>query len=508
MKILLFTFLILGTFILYILTVRGIYGNPKPSDIKNNLDQAAKPLELSPERGRFALIMSLVENQSFSISQELADAVYPDVGYYMGRFYIFFAPGISLMAVPLYILGSYFNLSQVFSFYLSSLFAMLCVIFIYNIARNIIHLPPYASLFASLIYAFGSISWSYAITLYQHQASTFFILSSFYAAWYFREEKRLSFIACLYVWFAYGIAIFLDYPNALLFIPVMVYFLISAFKVDSLGGKLRVAFKPTILITSTIFIVICIVHGYINQVNFGSWKHVAGGLVGYKTIKEQQLLSGNGQAAIKKLEKEKNPIHFFSEEKFPNGFYTLTASIDRGIVLYSPIFLIAIFGIFASLKRMNRETATLLGIILVNLFLYSSWADPWGGWAYGPRYLIPAMSILSIFVSIWISQKRHSLLRKLFVFLLFAYSEAIALLGALTTNAVPPKVEAGYLHMKYNFLHNINFLLDGRSGSFIYNQYASHYMTLIEYFLLIYGVIFIISIVILFILPKVEKYEH
>lgn len=505
----LFISLILGTLLLYALTVRGIYGNPKASDIKNNLDQATKPLELSPERGRFALTMSLVEDQSFALTQEVADAVYPDVGYYMGRFYIYFTPGISIMAMPLYMLGSHYNLSQVFSFYLSSIFATLSAIFIYIISKRIMHLPTWASLFASLAYAFGSISWSYAITLYQHQATTFFILSAFFAAWYFRGEKRFNFLACLYVWFAYGISILVDYSNAFLFIPVIVYFLLSAFKVRSLSGKVRIAFKPAILISSVIFVLISIGHGYFNHVNFGSWKRLSGGLVGYKTIREEKLFTeAGGQATIKKLEEEKNPVRFFSEQRFPRGLYTLTASIDRGIVLYSPIFLIAIFGIFASLKRASGETATLVGILSVILFLYSSWGDPWGGWAYGPRYLIPAMAVLSMFVSMWISQKRHSILRRLLALILFAYSAAIALLGALTTNAVPPKIEADYLHMKYNFLHNIDFLLANRSGSFIFNQYISHGMTLTEYFLLIYSVIVIVSIIFLFIVPKFEHHEH
>ena len=48
----------------YILTLRGVYGNIKGSEIKNNLDQGAKPFELSPERGRFILTLSLAESNS------------------------------------------------------------------------------------------------------------------------------------------------------------------------------------------------------------------------------------------------------------------------------------------------------------------------------------------------------------------------------------------------------------------------------------------------------------
>src|SRR3989344_222873 len=97
----------------YILTLRGVYGNIKGSEIKNNLDQGAKPFELSPERGRFILTLSLAESNSFALTKELADAAYPDVGYYQGRFYIYFPPGVSLLALPFYHLGKQYNLSQV-----------------------------------------------------------------------------------------------------------------------------------------------------------------------------------------------------------------------------------------------------------------------------------------------------------------------------------------------------------------------------------------------------------
>src|SRR3989304_6408911 len=103
--------------VLYSLTLRGIYGNPQGTSIKNNLDQATKPLELSPERGRFILTMSLAENNSISLSRELADSADPDVGYHEGRFYIFFPPGISILALPFYNLGKSYNLSQVGSFF-------------------------------------------------------------------------------------------------------------------------------------------------------------------------------------------------------------------------------------------------------------------------------------------------------------------------------------------------------------------------------------------------------
>src|SRR6185312_3321642 len=100
----------------YLSTIKGVYGNVTAGSIKNNLDQATKPLELSPERGRFLLTQNLSLHNSFALSQSQADAAMPDVGYYKGRFYVFFAPGISLYVLPFYNLGLMFNLNQLFAF--------------------------------------------------------------------------------------------------------------------------------------------------------------------------------------------------------------------------------------------------------------------------------------------------------------------------------------------------------------------------------------------------------
>src|SRR5438105_2097142 len=98
---------------LYTLTLKGVYGNPPATSIKNNLDKTSRPFELSPERDRYILILSLAENRSFALSKTLADAAYPDDGYYNGRFYIYFAPGISLFALPFYFIGEIFHVAQV-----------------------------------------------------------------------------------------------------------------------------------------------------------------------------------------------------------------------------------------------------------------------------------------------------------------------------------------------------------------------------------------------------------
>lgn len=505
---LLVAFLVLSLFI-YLSTIRGVWGNPAPEDFKNNLDQTTKPLELSPERGRYALVMSLVENHSFALSKTLTIATYPDVATALnGKNYIYFGPSVSIMAIPFYILGKHFNLAQVFTFSLSSIFAMLNILIIYKIGKNILKLPFWASLFAGLVFAFGSTAWDYAITLYQHHVTTFLILSSFYAVWNYKKNTKLSNLYACWPWLAYAISITVDYPNALLMLPVMVYFFLSSFGITKIKDALKISFRPALIFASTVFITVMILFATYNQVNFGSWKTLSGSLTGVKSTDEKQLTAEQKSTAdLQSIQNRKNPITFFTEQQFPVGLNTLTFSPDRGLFLYSPIFALAVFGILGALRRINLEKATLIATVLLLVFLYSSWGDPWGGWAFGPRYLIPALAILSLFISSWLTGAKYNLARKISAFLLFAYSAAVTLLGALTTNAVPPKSEADLLHTHYNFLFNYPYLLDNRSSSFIFNDFLSQTISLTWFYSAIFLVLLTICAFILFVLPKFKSYD-
>lgn len=498
-------FILLISATLYGLTLRGVAGDPQASDVKGNLDQATKPFELSPERGRYAHVASLVESGSYALSKEWGEAVYPDVGWYNGKFYSFFAPGISYMAVPFYELGKHYGLAQVATFSFISFVSILALLCIYAISRNILRLPIWACILAAIIFAFGSTAWSYAVTLYQHHLTVFFILSSFYAVWKYKQQNALSWAWGAWVWMAYALAITIDYPNTLLLMPVMVYFLASAIKIKNGERNILFGIRTSFLVTAIFFVLITGLHLYHNQREFGSWKRLSGSLVDYKTIKEKQW-DGLSQSEITQKiavtqEKKGNVAGFFSEDRLPNSFGTLVFSKDRGLLFYGPIFLLGIIGIIILLKIVNLEIGTLIALVCANIFLYSSWGDPWGGWAFGTRYLIPSMSILAMFAAYWISRPKWGVARKLLALLLFAYSSAVALLGALTTNAIPPRVEADYLHTGYNYFLNLKYLNDNRSGSFIYNTYVHQFMSLREYFLLIYITVLVLVIVLLFIVP-------
>ena len=498
-------FLIILSTTLYTLTLRGISGNPDINTVKAEYEGTTNPLELSPERGRFAHVLALGEYGRYDLDQRLGELAYPDVGYSDGKFYSFFAPGISYMATPFYLWGKQYELAQVFTFAFVSLISILAIIFIFKTAREVLKLPLWASVLAPIIFAFGSSAWSYSGTLYQHHLTVFFIISGFYAAWRYKQNTKLSWIWGFFVWANYALAITIDYPNVVLMLPIMAYFLISAFSAEENSSSIKINFRLSIIATALLFAVITGGHLYFNKTNFGGWTKLSGTLTSYKTIIEKNLnpQNLNFETVLKNTVKEKSATGFFSEYKIVRGFNTLMFASDRGLFYFAPIFILGVFGFIRAFRReTNIELLTLLGIVIVNIFLYSSWGDPWGGWAYGPRYLILSMSVLSIFTAYFLSIGGKLLVKKLIALPLFLYSSAIGLLGALTTNAVPSSIEAIGLGSESNFFFNISFIENGQTSSFLYKTYLKNYLPLNDYYLYILSFVFILFIYLIFIMPK------
>lgn len=488
---------------LYGLTLRGMPGNPVEAELKAKWEGNTNPMELSPERGRFAHVIALADHGKYALDQQLADFVYPDVGYWDGRFYSFFAPGLSYMAEPFYDFGKAHQLAQVATFALVSLFAIAALVMLFVVARDVFKMPRWAALASALIFGFGCTSWSYAITLYQHLPTVFFILSSFYAVWRYRQRGRLSWAWGVWVWLAYALAISIDYPNAFFMLPIMVYFVIAAVQVHRNAVKAMLSIRWSLALTSVAFMVVTGLHFYHNQIEFGSWHRISSSLPGYKTVQEDNILaSDNSDAQLEAIAQKKAPLSFFSEQRIPRSIWQLLFSTDRGLFFYAPIFALAVIAIATVAGSLTLEMAILLSVVACNLFLYGSWGDPWGGWAYGPRYLIPSMSILSLFIGIWVSRGR-TFLKRISVLVLFIYSAAVGLLGALTGNAIPPDVEAVGLNAPDNMIQNIRWMHENFSGSYVYRTYLAQHIPLEHLYLWVLGGLVYLMILLLFVMPLI-----
>jgi hypothetical protein len=107
-------------------------------------------------------------------------------------------------------------------------------------------------------------------------------------------------------------------------------------------------------------------------------------------------------------------------------------SPGKSLFLFSPILLAALFGIPALLRR-DRATALLsLAVVVAYPLLYAGWFMWWGGWSWGPRFLVPVLPFLCLFLAPvldWALQSSRGWARALLIVLALA-SVGVQVLGA------------------------------------------------------------------------------
>lgn len=487
----LFIFIFCSTILF--LTFKGLPGNPGESDLLQNRWRDDGPFELSPERGRFALTYSIVEKRSFHFSTNIARFIFPDVAYKDGRYVSLFAPGVSYLLIPGYLAGRMFGYSQAGSFLEIALFAILNVLLI-NLILGRLNTGRIPSLISSFVFLFATPAFAYAGSLYQHHISTFIILLGLFLA-----LRSNSIKSTILIFMLYGLSFVVDYPNLILMMPVAIYSLGKSFFLskDRAVTRLSVDFKKIFLVVSFLAPLTFLV--WFNVASYNTPFTLSGSQDAVASIKEDgnpilhaDLIRERGL----EIDIKKDVVGYFNTDQIIKGLFTHLFSPDRGAIIFTPIIFLGFLG----LKKMTTENSTqlqlILGIISMNVILYSMWSDPWGGWAFGSRYLIPSYAMLSILIGASIQKYGKNLLFIVSFLILAIYSVSVNALGILTTSANPPKEEALYLNnklgnpIKYTLERNVDFLTKSGLKSFSYNKFFSGSIDPNEYYI---GIVFLIS---------------
>lgn len=502
-KLFLVFFIIFCTLILG-LSLRGLPGNPTSQDLNTPKWEDNGPFELSPERGRFALIYSVWEDRSFLYSEQIGQFSKPDVAVSQGRFVSLFAPGVSFISLPGYILGRYFNLSQVGSYAFIAIFAILNGLLIRVVSIKL-GANSLAATIGVLAFLFASPAFAYGVNLYQHHISTFLILLGIYALTHFNNSWSL-----LLVFFLCGAALPIDNPNLVFVAPLSFYAAGRTFTVYQQQGKLNIKLSLQRLATILIVILPIIFFLWFNKMSYGNSLQLSGTLQTSKSIEAKsnnQSISG----LQSQTKKEKTAVGFFQTRFLLNGFYTQFFSPDRGMLIFTPVMLFGFLGLFLSCQRKVKFLSLFVLILGTNVLLYSMWGDPYGGWAFGSRYLIPSYAILAIFIGLFLTYlKKYWLILTAF-FVIFVYSVAVNTLGAITTSTNPPKVEIASLEKitgkkeRFSFDRNFEYLMNTGSKSFIYQAVIYKYLTAWQFYYILTFLISFFGLAVLINLHRVEE---
>src|SRR3989344_5546646 len=371
--------LVLFCAVVLALGLRGLPGNPTAEELNSLQWNDQGPLELSPERGRFALLYSVVENNSLQFSLPIARFTTPDLGLSPdGQYVSLFAPAVSFIAIPGYVIGKYFGASQVGAFAVIALFAIFNVLLIRAIAIRL-GTDKIAAAIGALTFLFATPAFAYAVTLYQHHISLFIILLSVYILMRWNNFWSLS-----AVWFLLALSAAVDNPNVIFMVPIGLYAAAKMFIINKELAKINIRFRKKALVALIGALVPVILFLWFNQASHGDFLKLSGTLPSVKAIDAfgspmTPPLADNPSKAFDPVQKGKSAIGFFQTRNLLNGFYIHLLSPDRGIVFYAPVILLGLLG-FLFLLSANKTAGNILITVGGAVFLlYSMWGDPWGG---------------------------------------------------------------------------------------------------------------------------------
>ncbi|MCR4325003.1 MAG: glycosyltransferase family 39 protein [Candidatus Curtissbacteria bacterium] len=502
-KIAVFLLVFIASASLLILGIKGKSGDPVfyQSEVQTDKNIGG-PFESSSSNSRFALVESIAKERTFFFNEERAYFAAPDLVSYNGTFFSIFTPGVSFLGVPLYLLGAKIGFAQLATYSLNIIAGLLNIFLVYKLSRKL-GAGAYSSLFSGTAFVFATHALVYAFTLSQHHISTALILFAILNA----IGKR-TLVKDITLGAAFGLGILMDIPNVFMMAPVILYAFSRSIKVEDLGEKTKLVVKLTVLSFLIGVIPFLATFSWYNYKLTGSYLKI-GQLIGRSDfpVKEENkatLVIDQESSELRLLEVPFNP------RRMLEGLPLLIASNERGILFYSPITAFGIAGLILAVKSKNQQqkTASTLAssVIFSNLLIYGMFGDPWGGWSFGPRYLVPTAAILCAGIGPIIERFKRKIIFLILLALITTYSIFVNTLGALTSTQVPPKVEAQALQnpIPHTYIYNWHLTENKFSGSLIYNLYFSNIIPA-QIYLLLFSSLSLFFMVLIFSAAYKEK---
>ncbi len=439
--------------------------------------------------------ISLVEQQTFVINDyvsEICKETGCDHALYKGNYYSGFAPGLSIIAIPFYLIfypfleyfledGMFGNtktelkligLNIIVTIFISSLLSALTSILVYRLSSNFTQNEK-TRLLVTFLFAFSTIYFLYSTGYYARIIAAFFSIFAFYKLINIKkiylENKEISNKDLFITGLSSSIAITMDYPHVLISLVLFLY-LLSFLREKKIfyyvaGGILPVA-------------LILIYHYAIFENLFATPEHLRANMSNYEA-----LVRGIGGFSYPSLEK----------------LYLYSFSPERGMFFFAPIFLLSLYGIYLGFKKHKAEMLAIFFSFLLTYLLYSSNVWPWFfDGSFGPRYLLVTFPYLILPLNIAIEKTN-----KILTYVLIAISSVISLLGAMFDRT-----------SLWTYSYDVkNPIFNSFIPLFLDRGFANYTLNIIDYKIvnipgILINIIFLMELLILFfIIRKIWRYK-
>ncbi len=211
----------------------------------------------------------------------------------------------------------------------------------------------------SMAFGLGTSAWPYAKTFFGEPLAALCLLASFYLLVRGRQ-RRLSLERGAFAGLLFGLAVSSRAANLALAPGFIAYIIFIAHRNRRASGR---NYRQTAGFVLTLLVVLLLLGEY-NYTRFGS-----------------PLASG-----------------YTAQEGFtaflPTSLYGFLFSPGKSIFVYSPVLLLSLLGLPLFWRRFRAETLLIGWIAAAYVLVYGLWFMWWGGWSWGPRFLVPLLPFL------------------------------------------------------------------------------------------------------------------
>ena len=231
----------------------------------------------------------------------------------------------------------------------------------------------------TLAITLGTLYLPYSVTFFSHQLTSSLLFSAFFIIFFLKESHGKTKGGYLFlIGLLLGWAFISEYPSAVIILALGIYYFYAVRKEQS-GRRVRAILLP--LLGGLIPVLLQLVY---NRVCFGSFFSL-----GYSNLDNQYFSSSMSQGVM--------GIHWPSL----SALYYMTLHPAMGLFWESPVLILAVFGAIRMFhqKQYRSEAFLAIGIILSYMIMISGYYMWWGGYALGPRHLIPILPYFCILLA-------------------------------------------------------------------------------------------------------------
>jgi hypothetical protein len=341
---------------------------------------------------RFGLIFAIVQEGRLTIDtfQNREGTATGDKSFFNGHYYSDKAIGPSVVGAIFYV--PFYWIQQIFHRISQPTVKMILTFLVIGlpsaIAGSLIYIlclylskSRFRSFLVALAITLGTLYFPYSIIFFSHQFSSALLFSAFVMIFFLKERSELwknwylFLIGSLLGW-----ALISEFPTAIIIFALLFYYFSIVWR-NHTYRHFRSVILP--MVGMSIPVLLQLLY---NKLCFGNFLSF-----GYTNLNDPNFGSAMRQGVM--------GIHWPSL----SVLYYMTLHPTMGIFWQSPVLLFSIIGaVFIFLERRYRDEAILaLWVIISYLVIMSGYYFWWGGWALGPRHIIPILPffcVLLIFI--------------------------------------------------------------------------------------------------------------